>query len=226
MLLACWIYWVCAKEASGQSDPPTVDGLYYYRARYYSPTYGRFIGEDPIGLIGGINRYVYASEDPIFYDDPNGLYCWSNAKILAVAGAAGGALAGAAATSEGTPLAMLGGAVVGAIGGGIAGYFTTDTGASNAAMGAVAGATSNGSNPGPGGEGGFVGGIATYVIQHLGAPAAVAVPTGGAIAGVVSEAAALGSEYAKAGSIGAAAGAVTVAVAAALSAGNNCPCQH
>ncbi len=28
-------------------------GLYYYRARYYNPTIGRFLSEDPIGFEGG-----------------------------------------------------------------------------------------------------------------------------------------------------------------------------
>src|SRR5262249_48335953 len=30
-------------------------GLYFYRARYYSPLLGRFINEDPIGFAGGLN---------------------------------------------------------------------------------------------------------------------------------------------------------------------------
>ncbi|MCL2309482.1 MAG: RHS repeat-associated core domain-containing protein, partial [Proteobacteria bacterium] len=34
-------------------------GLYFYRARYYSPSQQRFISEDPIGLRGGINVYGY-----------------------------------------------------------------------------------------------------------------------------------------------------------------------
>ena len=33
-------------------------GLYYYRARYYSPTLARFISSDPIGLGGGINLCI------------------------------------------------------------------------------------------------------------------------------------------------------------------------
>ena len=28
--------------------------LYYYRHRYYMPSVGRFISEDPIGLVGGV----------------------------------------------------------------------------------------------------------------------------------------------------------------------------
>jgi len=49
------------------------NGLYYYRARYYSPVFGRFMSEDPIGFMGGINRYAYANEDPVNNGDPFGL---------------------------------------------------------------------------------------------------------------------------------------------------------
>jgi len=48
-------------------------GLYYYRARYYSPTMGRFISEDPIGVAGGTNFYAYAGGNPISRLDPLGL---------------------------------------------------------------------------------------------------------------------------------------------------------
>ncbi len=48
----------------------TETGLYYFRARYYEPTYGRFISEDPIGLAGGMNPYVYAMNDPLSLRDP------------------------------------------------------------------------------------------------------------------------------------------------------------
>ena len=49
-------------------------GLYYYRARYYSPELHRFISEDPIGLGGGINVYAYVGNSPIIRIDPLGLY--------------------------------------------------------------------------------------------------------------------------------------------------------
>ena len=48
-------------------------GLYYMRARWYDPSLGRFISEDPIGLDGGINPYAFAAADPINGSDPTGL---------------------------------------------------------------------------------------------------------------------------------------------------------
>jgi RHS repeat-associated protein len=49
------------------------NGLYFYRARYYSPLFGRFIGEDPLGLGGGMNFYSYALGSPTNFTDPRGL---------------------------------------------------------------------------------------------------------------------------------------------------------
>jgi RHS repeat-associated protein len=49
-------------------------GLYYYRARYYSPELQRFISEDPIRLGGGINFFGYVGNNPINYIDPYGEY--------------------------------------------------------------------------------------------------------------------------------------------------------
>lgn len=51
--------------------------LYYYRARYYDPTTGRFLSEDPIGFVGGINRYRYVGNNSLLYTDSSGL-CPSN----------------------------------------------------------------------------------------------------------------------------------------------------
>lgn len=47
-------------------------GLHYNRFRYYDPDIGRFISQDPIGLAGGNNSYVYAV-NPISWIDPFGL---------------------------------------------------------------------------------------------------------------------------------------------------------
>lgn len=48
-------------------------GLYYYRARYYDPTSGRFMSADPIGFNAGPNFYAYALNDPVGLLDPFGL---------------------------------------------------------------------------------------------------------------------------------------------------------
>ncbi|WP_322049649.1 RHS repeat-associated core domain-containing protein, partial [Paraburkholderia sp. J67] len=35
-------------------------GLHYNTFRFYDPDVGRFINQDPIGLMGGVNLYAYA----------------------------------------------------------------------------------------------------------------------------------------------------------------------
>jgi RHS repeat-associated protein len=49
------------------------NGLYFYRARYYSPVLHRFVSEDPLRLSAGPNAYAYALDNPISFSDPSGL---------------------------------------------------------------------------------------------------------------------------------------------------------
>lgn len=49
-------------------------GLYYYRARYYDPSAGRFISEDPLRLYGNdVNYYRYVWGSVTNLRDPLGL---------------------------------------------------------------------------------------------------------------------------------------------------------
>ncbi len=50
----------------------TETGLHYNRFRYYDPDAGRFIHQDPIGLLGGDNLYLYVP-NPMGWVDPFGL---------------------------------------------------------------------------------------------------------------------------------------------------------
>ena len=47
-------------------------GLIYLRNRYYAPSIGRFITEDPAR--DGLNWYVYCENNPLMLVDPDGLY--------------------------------------------------------------------------------------------------------------------------------------------------------
>ena len=48
-------------------------GLYYSRARFYSPRKGRFLERDPLGYAGGMGLYIYCKNNPINHVDPFGL---------------------------------------------------------------------------------------------------------------------------------------------------------
>jgi len=67
-------------QYTGREDDGT--GLYYYRARYYSPILNRFLSEDPLlqshcvsrtSILKNINAYSYVDDNPVNFTDPMGL---------------------------------------------------------------------------------------------------------------------------------------------------------
>ncbi|WP_029922947.1 RHS repeat-associated core domain-containing protein [Nevskia soli] len=61
-----------SQQYAGRENDST--GLYYNRARYYSPAAGRFTQEDPIGWASRqANNYAYVGGNPVTRTDPYGL---------------------------------------------------------------------------------------------------------------------------------------------------------
>ena len=131
-------------------------GLYYYGARYYDPSLGRFITADSV--VPGydnpqaLNRYSYCLNNPVNRVDPSGHWSWNKfwkAAVGAIVGIASAVVLGPAGIGLGLTMA---GMIGGAVGGGISG------GLNNGWQGALMGA----------GLGGVLGGIGGWGIDKFG----------------------------------------------------------
>jgi len=69
------------REFTSKEKDPT--GFHYFGARYYYGNIGRFLSPDPHTVMPGnleltdpqtLNPYVYCTNDPLYYFDPDGLY--------------------------------------------------------------------------------------------------------------------------------------------------------
>jgi len=65
-------------------DYDTETSLYYYRARHYNPTLGRFMQYDPMMYIDGANLYRYVKNNPLSYVDPKGTKVIYNQHVMNV----------------------------------------------------------------------------------------------------------------------------------------------
>jgi RHS repeat-associated protein len=106
-------------------------GLMYYRSRWYDPSQGRFLSEDPLGIMAGPNLYSYVYNYPMGLGDPSGQQAGAAPAlapapppvtapipppvVVPAAAAEGGALSTGAATVGGASAGTIGVVVVGGL---------------------------------------------------------------------------------------------------------------
>jgi RHS repeat-associated protein len=114
-------------------------GLYYYKARFYSPQLGRFLQTDPIGYADDNNLYAYVGNGSVNATDPTGLFVMQVG--AGIVGGVGGVLFQAGADLLSGKVSSFGnyaGALVGGAAGGVAAVSCGP-----ACAGAIAGAASS-----------------------------------------------------------------------------------
>src|SRR3989339_2114164 len=52
--------------------------IHYGVIRWYEPVPGRWLSNDPIGISGGLNQYVFCQNNPVNFRDPSGLWNYWN----------------------------------------------------------------------------------------------------------------------------------------------------
>ena len=70
---------------TGQAWLPEL-GMWYYKARIYSPTLGRFLQTDPVGYKDQVNLYAYVGDDPLDARDSSGMHTCPAQDCKTVAG--------------------------------------------------------------------------------------------------------------------------------------------
>jgi len=129
-------------------------GLYYYKARHFSPVLGRFLQTDPIGYAGGdLNLYAYVGNDPMNFTDPMGLSAQGQTPVVHLG--PNGMLQGNVATSGPATYAGQPNLDSSRFGGGYPGTSNTNTGGSGGGGGLGilgGGGYQNPLLPGPNGE--------------------------------------------------------------------------
>lgn len=104
-------------------------GLTYMQARYYDPVIGRFYSNDPVDMLGhmqkgnptmGFNRYAYANNNPYKYTDPDGEFLQVVGMIIGGFTAYQEVKNNSSLSSESKFLAVAIGAATGAMTGGLA----------------------------------------------------------------------------------------------------------
>lgn len=195
-------------------------GLSYAQQRWYDPTTGRFLSEDPVfgstSLPTGLHPWVYGNANPTLYTDPSGRFGIVGALVGGAIGFVGGCLYGALSEGKECLASGLVGATAGAVGGATFGLglaamgggagaavlttstVLTTTGAQVAGLGAAAGFTS-----------GFTAGVITSESETLGgrlADGGTAAVHGGVAGAVAAPVLALAAGYGTLAMAGAAMG--------------------